>query len=240
MTRKCGAVIAGLLVVSMAVLLVSGIMGYHLSQVSAKLASIPPTIVIDAGHGGEDGGAISVYGTRESAINLSISQKLEQMFALCGFRTYMVRTDDTAIYTSSADTLSEKKTSDLKERVRICNSIPGAVLVSIHQNHFGESQYSGAQVFYANTNQSKMFAEIAQESLRSALDPTNRRACAPANSVYLLNHISCTGILVECGFLSNPTEAKLLQNEVYQTKISCTLVGAMAQFLERGEYPSEV
>ena len=240
MTRKSGAVIAGFLIVPMAVLLVSVILGNHLSQVSAKLASIPPTIVIDAGHGGEDGGAISVYGTRESAINLSISQKLEQMFALCGFRTYMVRSDDTSIYTSDAQTLSEKKASDLKERVRICNSIPGAVLVSIHQNYFDESQYSGAQVFYAKTNRSKIFAEITQESLRTALDPTNRRASAPANSVYLLNHISCTGILVECGFLSNPTEATLLQDEIYQIKISCALVRAMAQLLERGEHPSEV
>ena len=212
---------------------------YNLSVTTAALASQPVTIVLDAGHGGEDGGATSVTGVLESGINLSITLRLEQVLALCGFRISMIRSDDVSVYTEG-NTITEKKVSDLKHRVQLVNAQTPAVLISIHQNHFSEAKYDGAQVFYAGTDGSKLLAELTQATLRQTLDPGNRREAKAASSVYLMEKIQCTGILVECGFLSNPEEDQLLQNETYQTKIACAVGSALAQCLEKGDINYEV
>lgn len=206
---------------------------YNLAASAAALAGQPVTVVIDAGHGGEDGGATSVSGVSESQINLAIALRLEQVLALCGIETKMIRTEDTAVYTQGT-TITEKKVSDLKQRVDMVNSVPNAVLVSIHQNHFSESKYDGAQVFYADTDGSKHLAQQAQSLLRQTLDPGNLREIKKAESVYLMEQIQCTGILVECGFLSNPQEDLLLQEDFYQIKLTCAISGALTQFLEEG------
>lgn len=181
------------------------------------------TIVVDAGHGGEDGGATSVSGVLESQINLEIARRTDAMLAFLGFPTKMTRESDTAIYDASAETLSEKKASDLKNRVQIVNQTPGGVLVSIHQNIFEDRRYAGAQVFYAATDTSRVLAETMQETLRTAVDPKNQRQCKPAETVYLMNHIQCPGILVECGFLSNEAEDLLLQDGAYQKKLALAI-----------------
>lgn len=210
-------------------------MQHNLAIKTAALQAEPITVVIDAGHGGEDGGAVSKDGIRESEINLSISQRLEQVLALCGIRTKMVRTSDQGVHTEG-DTIHDRKVSDLKNRAAIVNETAPAVLVSIHQNHFEQEKYSGAQVFYAASKDSKDLAAETQKRLRDALCPENRRECKPADTVYLMEQINCTGILVECGFLSNWNEAKLLQTSEYQTKLACAIAGALAQFLEEGEH----
>ena len=109
-----------------------------------------------------------------------------------------------------------------------------ALLVSIHQNPFDESKYYGAQVFYAGTDGSKELAQLTQSLLRETLEPDNHRETKKADTVYLMEQIECTGILVECGFLSNPQEDQLLQQEDYQMKIACAIGSAVAQFLEEG------
>lgn len=119
---------------------------YNLAASAAALAGQPVTVVIDAGHGGEDGGATSVSGVSESQINLAIALRLEQVLALCGIETKMIRTEDTAVYTQGT-TITEKKVSDLKQRVDMVNSVPNAVLVSIHQNHFSESSTMARRFF---------------------------------------------------------------------------------------------
>lgn len=184
------------------------------------------TIVIDPGHGGEDGGATSCTGALESQINLEISLKLHDLLHLLGYRTSLIRSTDTAVYTEG-ESIAQKKVSDLKHRVEMVNAIPNAVLVSIHQNHFPEAQYHGAQVFYAPTEGSRAMAENLQALLIETVNPGSKRACKPADGVYLMQKINCPGILVECGFLSNPEEETLLRSADYQLKICCVIAKSL-------------
>lgn len=176
-------------------------------------------VVIDAGHGLPDGGTTSCTGTLESSINLQIAQRLEAVMHLLGYSTLMLRNDENAIFTEGK-TIASKKVSDTRNRVTIVNNTKNAILVSIHQNHFVEGRYSGAQVFYANTEGSRNLAENVQTSLIKCLDPDNNRQPKKASGIYLMEKISCTGILVECGFLSNAEEAVLLENDMYQKQLS--------------------
>lgn len=184
-------------------------------------------IIIDAGHGGEDGGAISCTGKRESDYNLEIAQRLNDLFHFLGYKTSMIRTEDISIYTKG-ETIAQKKLSDLRERVRIVNETENPILISIHQNHFSDSQYSGAQVFYANTQASDVFAEHLQEALVSHLNPGSRRESKKCHGIYLMEQISCPGILVECGFLSNPQEEARLRDAAYQKKLCCVIAATLA------------
>lgn len=220
--------------------LIMGVVRYNLAAVTAAIAETPTTIIIDAGHGGEDGGTTGVSGSSESMLNLEISLRLEQLLAFCGFPTCMIRTSDISVYTGDCQTLSEKKVSDLKNRVDLINRFGSAVVVSIHQNHFPKEQYTGAQVFYAPTDTSKELAVLTQNALRAALDPNNHRSCKGAKSVYLMEHIQCPGILVECGFLSNGREEALLINGEYQKKLICALGSALSQYMAKGGLNFEV
>ena len=187
-------------------------------------------VVIDPGHGGEDGGATSCTGRLESEYNLAISRRLDDLLHLLGYRTRMTRTSDVSIY-STGDTIAQKKVSDLKERVRIVNEISNALLVSIHQNQFSDSRYSGAQVFYAKTEGSKELGQQMQTKLVEALNPGSNRKSKPISGVYLMEKINCTGVLVECGFLSNPREESRLRNSEYQKKLCCVISAAICQYL---------
>ena len=190
-------------------------------------------IVIDPGHGGEDGGATGVAGTRESDLNLAVSLRLRALLRLFGHEPVMVRTTDTAVYSAGAGTISEKKVSDIHNRVKLVNDTPGALLVSIHQNFFTQGKYSGAQVFYADDAYSRELAQQLQAQLRASLDPGNRReAKGAAGTVYLMNHIQTPGILVECGFLSNAAEEARLNTPAYQTRLAMTMAAVLLQNLE--------
>lgn len=194
------------------------------------------TLVIDAGHGGEDGGAISVSGASESAINLAVARRLDAILGLLGADTVMLRTEDISLSDEGLSTVRERKVSDLHNRVAAVNGTENAVLISIHQNSFTDPQYDGAQVFYAPTQGSQFFAEYTQELLRVCLSPENDRKAKPIpSSVYLMNHIGCKGILVECGFLTNPAEDQLLQSSDYQLKLALTIAGACLQVNQIGE-----
>ena len=121
--------------------------------------------------------------------------------------------------------------SDLKERVSIVNSTPNAMLLSIHQNNFSDSRYSGAQVFYADTQGSERLAKVLQCALISSLNKGSNRKCKKSDGVYLMEHISCPGILVECGFLSNPEEEARLRSRDYQQKLCCVIASTVSSFL---------
>lgn len=187
-------------------------------------------IIIDAGHGGIDGGATSCTGVLESQINLEIAKKLNDLFHLLGRETVMIRTTDTSIYTEGS-TIAAQKVSDLKERVRISNETENAILISIHQNTFSDSRYGGAQVFYAATEGSQELASLLQSSLIASVNEGSSRKCKKADSVYLMQHINCTGVLVECGFLSNPQEEALLRSDAYQRKLCCVIASAISQYI---------
>lgn len=191
------------------------------------------TVVIDAGHGGEDGGAVSVSGAVESRINLEIALKLDQIFGLYGVQTLLLRSSDVSLHDADADTLREKKVSDLHNRAAAVNGAENPVLISIHQNTYTNERYHGAQVFYADNGVSQSLAQATQNALRQALDPDNeRQSTAAGDNVYLMNHVTCKAILVECGFLSNPQEDALLQTSTYQTKIAATVAGAYLSYQE--------
>lgn len=204
---------------------------YNLAASAAAEAAVPVTVIVDAGHGGFDGGAVSCSGEKESVINLQIANRAEQVLALCGLEPVMIRSADTAVGDTKAD--------DLKNRVQAINGQGSSLLVSIHQNHFSDDRYSGAQVFYAPTNGSKQLAQAVQDALRTGLNPENERQIKPAESVYLMQHITGTGILVECGFLSNAAEEYLLRQKEYQTKIACAICAGVSKYLE-GERSLEV
>lgn len=185
------------------------------------------TLILDAGHGGEDGGAVSITGTKESQINLEIALKAEQMCGFYGIPTNMLRSDDVSLKDSTAETLAEMKRTDLKNRVRQIEETPNGVLISIHQNFYSGSKNQGAQVFFAPTSESEAWSVHTQELLRSNLNPENKRKNKPIpGSIYLMNHISCPAILIECGFISSPEEAKKLEDKIYQAKIAATMLSS--------------
>lgn len=187
-------------------------------------------LILDAGHGGEDGGASSASGNKESDINLGIVLKTEALMGFLGVRTELTRSEDRSMHSEGASTIREKKVSDLKNRVAFVESIPGAMLISVHQNHFTDARYNGSQVFYNGGDISRQWGEGTQEVLRQVLDPDNNRNAKPMpDEIYLFEHISCPSILVECGFLSNGEEASLLLTDTYQRKISMALAGAYLQ-----------
>lgn len=180
------------------------------------------TIIIDPGHGGEDGGAVSLLGEVESEMNLSIALTLEQLLLFYGIVPVLLREEDVSLHEDTATTIKEKKSSDLKQRVSIVNGYENGFLLSIHQNSYTESQYHGAQVFYNLEGES--FGEHLQELLRVGLDPENQRVSKLVDSsIYLMNHVEVPAVLVECGFLSNPQEAEQLASKEYQKRIACVL-----------------
>lgn len=188
-------------------------------------------IVIDPGHGGIDGGATSCTGKLESGYNLEIGLRLRDLLHLLGYGTVMTRTSDMSIHTAG-DTIAAQKMSDLKQRVRIVNEGDNHILVSIHQNQFTDSRYFGAQVFYANEEDSKQLAQKMQANLVSVLNPGSTRKEKRAEGIYLMEHIRHPGILVECGFLSNPEEEARLSDPEYQKKMCSVIAVTLAQFLE--------
>lgn len=190
------------------------------------------TIVIDAGHGGEDGGAVSENGILEKEVNLEVSKKLEHLLNLFGVSTEMIRRDDSSLGENSSELIRNRKVRDIRRRVEIINNIPDALLVSIHQNSFPQENCKGAQVFYSERNEeSKVVAEFLQEELRNVLDKNNLRKAKTDSSIYILNNVNCPAILIECGFLTNKEEAKLLATESYQKKIASCITGAIIKNL---------
>lgn len=187
--------------------------------------------VIDAGHGGEDGGTVSPEGKTESSYNLEIALRLRDLMHLLGFRTKMIRTEDCSVSTTGT-TISQRKVSDLKNRVKMTESVVGSpILLSIHQNFYGDSRYSGAQVFYGSSTESRFLAEAIQNKLVRTLNPGSRRMTKEGQQIYLLETIRCPGVLIECGFLSNPQEAQMLTTENYQKKLAAVIAAGVCDYL---------
>jgi N-acetylmuramoyl-L-alanine amidase len=216
------------------ILIAPGLGGYISAAADSSAAQRVYTVIIDPGHGGEDGGAVSCTGVAEKEINLQISLRLNSMLRLLGYQTKMVRQTDQAIHTEGS-TIAARKASDLRNRAALVNDTDNSVLVSIHQNKFPVAKYSGAQVFYALSSGSDKFAKLVQDQLREALDTKNNRQIKAGKDLYLLENIQQPGIMVECGFLSNPEEETLLRNERYQKKLACVLAASISQYLTEME-----
>ena len=220
------------------VLAVSGLAGLlrHQRPATPVLAQVrlpERQLVLDAGHGGEDGGAVSLTGVSESNINLAVVLRLDQLLGFYGVPSILLRDRDISIYDSGCETLRQKKVSDLHNRVAAIENTENAVLISIHQNIFSNSAYHGAQAFFRAGEESKALAELIQSALREGVDPENKRTPTKIpDSVYLMKHITCPAVLVECGFLSNPAEEKKLRSADYQTQLALCIVSA---WLRSGE-----
>lgn len=209
----------------------TGLCMYGSEAVTAMAESLPierrVTFVIDPGHGGEDGGAVSCTGHKESDINLQIALRLDDLLHFLGFDTVMIRSTDQSVHTGG-NSIAQRKASDLKNRVRMVGEVPNAVLISIHQNFFPESKYAGAQMFYNSHSKAKEMAQMLQKAFVSTINPGSNRKEKPVSGIYLLEHIAAPGVLVECGFLSNPGEEARLRTAEYQKKIACVIASTLS------------
>lgn len=192
----------------------------------------PPVLVVDPGHGGLDGGATAADGSLESAINLAIALRVRALARLFGVQVRLTRDGEGLDYPPEAETVHAKKVWDQKRRVALIRQTEGAMLLSIHQNKYPDARPRGSQVLYARTPDSAAWAELTHVNLIAALCPDNRRVAAPiSEDIYLMREIDCPGILVECGFLSNPQEAQKLKSPGYQLELALVLTASYLQFL---------
>ena len=191
------------------------------------------TVIIDAGHGGEDGGASSASGLIEKHLNLEISSILCDMLKDAGVSVVMTRTDDRLLYDRSVDFEGRKKKLDLAARLEVAKTYEESVFVSIHMNSFSDKRYSGLQVWYSpKCPESMVLAQKIQSNTRLSLQPNNKRAIKAADSkIFLLDNAISPAVLVECGFLSNPDEARLFESDEYKTKIAKVIFDSILEFL---------
>lgn len=220
-----------------------GICGYNADKritaqtVSAQLNNAPlkPIVVIDPGHGGADGGCVSINGKCEKDINLNISLSLRDILTIMGFEPQCTRESDVSIHSDGIEGLGKQKKSDMDNRLALFNKNDNAIAVSIHQNQFTDSKYSGAQMFFSpKINGSEKLADIMQKQFVSKLQPENTREIKPVgDELFLLNNSKCPAVMIECGFLSNKEEADKLENEEYQKQVAFTIFGGIAQYESR-------
>jgi N-acetylmuramoyl-L-alanine amidase len=201
---------------------------------SAGLGERPtPVILLDAGHGGEDGGAVGVDGIVEKDINLPITLKLNVFLRAMGYETRLTRSTDTATYSPEAATLREKKVSDIHNRFAMMEQLDSnGLFVSIHQNQFPSTAAHGTQVFYSKNNpESQVLAQSIQESVVRLLQPDNPRLVKPSGTeIYLLYNAQKPAVLVECGFLSSHTDAKKLVQDDYQNQMAFAIACGIAAY----------
>lgn len=192
-----------------------------------------PIIVIDAGHGGEDGGAVADDGTNEKDINLKIASQLEEFFKSSGFDTVMTRNEDIAIYDDGCDTIKTKKVSDMHNRLEIFNENENNIVISIHQNKFEQKKYNGTQLFYSPNNpESEQLAESIRLSVTSMLQPDNSRELKKADkNIYLLYNCTNPSVIVECGFISNNEELEKLKTDDYQKQMAFSIYCGCVEYI---------
>ncbi len=200
-------------------------------ETSVSVSAGKTVWVIDAGHGGEDGGAVAADGSKESDMNLAISRRLDALLVLLGEETRMTRTEDISIHDGSASTLREKKRSDLENRVELVNSTQGSILVSIHQNSLPSSKRTqGAQVFYGKEEGSAELANTVQRALNQTVNAGNEKTKKAIDaSIFLMKNVTAPAILIECGFLSNESETALLKSADYQQKLAIVIASGLLQ-----------
>lgn len=192
------------------------------------------TIVVDAGHGGEDGGAVASDGVMEADINLRIALKLQNLLEQSGATVILTRSDENAIYNLDKKTLRDKKNSDIKNRVKIGNNSSADIFVSIHLNKIPQSEYYGWQTFFKDgSEEGKRLATCIQNNLNEAIQKENKRVPLKINNVYIIKHVEIPISIVECGFLSNPEEREQLEDNSYQNKLAWGIYnGVMDYFVE--------
>ena len=191
------------------------------------------TIIIDAGHGGEDCGAIGVSGIYEKDLNLEISTTLGDILAENGYAVVYTRTEDKLLYAEEENIKGIRKISDLKNRCKIGAEYPSSIFISVHMNSFGDSKYSGLQVYYGlKDGGSLRLAQAVQNSVKSELQESNKRVVKPGENMYILENLENTAILIECGFLSNPEECEKLSQKEYQKQLCFSICCGIIEYMK--------
>ena len=224
-------------IISVTLLIVSII---EIKTASEQVIKIMPitskTIIVDAGHGGIDPGAMTDdQSVKEKDVNLKIAKKVKELIEASGAVVILTRNDDTSLYTEEAGkTIRQKYNENLKNRKKIIEQSSADMFVSIHLNKFQQSKYYGAQTFYPyGKEDDKKLATYIQNELKRVVDTTNNRQIKPRDDIYLIKDNKIPSTLIECGFLSNDKEAKLLNDEEYQDQIAWAIyVGIQKYFSE--------
>ncbi len=208
--------------------------GEKSANVSAK-ATQRYTVIIDAGHGGFDGGAVAPDGTLEKDLNLSVALKLDSVLKIMGYDTVLVRDTDA----STADdkgTERSQKVSDIKARLRLTEKYKDALFVSIHMNKYTSPQPHGAQVFYSQVDGSKELAECIQRSITAGVQTDNKRVVKKTTKdIYLLYHAVIPSVIAECGFISNPDDLLKLKSDEYQLKMAAAIAAGINDYYFEGQ-----
>lgn len=210
------------------------ILSFSLPDRSERVEAVAKglTVVIDAGHGGEDGGAVG-HGLVEKDLNLEIALHLAELLEEKGISVVLTRDSDTLLYDKNDNYQGRKKALDLRRRLEITQSIENAVFVSIHMNYFAKEQYSGLQVYYSKQDpRSRTLATLIQSRTKEELQPNNKRTVKEAtSSIFLLDNLSCPAVLIECGFLSNAEEARALSNAEYREKLTDIIFKSIVDYI---------
>lgn len=214
-----------ILLVSLLIAVVAiGIFQINLKEETIETVALPVSnkvIVIDAGHGNPDGGAVSTNGISEAEINLKIALKLQNLLEQSGATVILTRSDENGIYDTNKTNIKDKKISDIKNRVKIGNSSSADIFVSIHLNKIPQNQYSGWQTFFKKgCDQGEKLATSIQENLNKTIEKENNRVPMKLDNVYIVKNIEIPLTIVECGFLSNEEEERKLQEDNYQDKLA--------------------
>lgn len=231
--KKRIALVPLFLILGLTAFVIAAAVQVHTTATAAAAGTSKPLIILDAGHGGIDGGAVSDSGIVEKDINLAIAIDLRDLLESSGFQVLMTRESDVSIHDENATTVRQIKVSDIHNRLKIMQEHPGCIFISIHQNHYTQSQYHGAQCFYSTAKpSSKELAAQLQLAFQEKLQPDNTREIKPSGSeIYLMYHADTTAVLAECGFLSNPGEAAKLGTSEYQRQVAFTLFTGLVDYL---------
>lgn len=236
--RKKVILMAGALILSAVIVFYS----FNSRDVPIFSKSNGKTIVLDAGHGDPDGGAVGAAGTVESTLNLAVAKKLKNQLEKRGFTIVMTREDEKGIYTKESASIKEKKKEDMYNRMEIANSSGADLFISIHMNLFQDSKYRGAEVLYAEKFENALLlAELIQSEI-AAIDPKNqtRTVKKADSSLYLMKNAEIPAVLVECGFISNPEEEKLLNDKDYQERIAAAICDGIMEYYRSIEGRKEI
>lgn len=191
-------------------------------------------VILDAGHGGEDSGAIGVNGALEKDLNLQLARAIGTILEEKGYIVVYTRTDDRLLYTEEENIKGIRKISDLKNRCSFAEKYPESIFVSIHMNSFGSKKYSGLQVYYTEGNdESYSLAQSIQSKVKNDLQKDNNRVIKSGSNIYLLENIQNTAVLIECGFLTNPEECEKLSKKDYQKELSFSIVCGIIEYIEK-------
>ncbi len=190
-------------------------------------------IVLDAGHGGEDPGAIGVSGVYEKDLNLQITKEIGRILSDCGYAVVYTRTTDKLLYNEDENIYGFRKSYDLKNRCRIAAEYENSIFVSIHMNSYKNEKYQGSQIYYStNNSESLKLATTIQDNIKTNLQPNNTRTVKKGENIYILENIQNTAVLIECGFLSNEEECLKLSEKEYQKRLSLSIVYGIIKYIE--------